>query len=158
VHNVSYVRQTEVLTAEPLVPGPCRLEVEIAITKLKKYKSTGSDQIPAELIQAGGKMLLFAMHKLINCIWKKEELPDQWKESVIVPILKKCNKTDCNNYHGISLLSTSYNILWNILLSRLSPYVDEIIGYHQCGFQRNRSSTGQIFCIRQILDENGSTV
>jgi hypothetical protein len=35
---------------EPLVPGSSRLEVEIAIAKLKKYKSPGSDQIPAELI------------------------------------------------------------------------------------------------------------
>jgi hypothetical protein len=39
---------------EPLVSGPSRLEVEIAIAKLKKYKLTGSDEIPAELIQAGG--------------------------------------------------------------------------------------------------------
>jgi hypothetical protein len=54
VHNVSDVRQTEVHTVEPLAPGPSRPEVEIAIVKLKKYKSPGSDQIPAELIQAGG--------------------------------------------------------------------------------------------------------
>jgi hypothetical protein len=54
VHNVSGVRQIEVHTAEPLVPVPSRLEFEIAIAKLKKYKFPGSDQIPAELIQAGG--------------------------------------------------------------------------------------------------------
>jgi hypothetical protein len=48
VHNVSDVRQTEIQTAEPLVPGQSHLEVEIAIAKLKKYKSSGSDQIPAE--------------------------------------------------------------------------------------------------------------
>jgi hypothetical protein len=52
VHNVSDVRQIEVHTVEPLVPGPSRLEVEIAIAKFKNYKSPGSDQIPAELIQA----------------------------------------------------------------------------------------------------------
>jgi hypothetical protein len=45
---------------------PSRLEVEIAIVKLKKYKSPGSDQIPAELIQAGEEILLSAIHKLIN--------------------------------------------------------------------------------------------
>jgi hypothetical protein len=84
VHNVSDVRQTEVHTAEPLVLGRSRLEVEIAIAKLKKYKSPGSDQIPAELIQAGGKMLLSVIHKLINSIWNKEQLPDQWKESIRV--------------------------------------------------------------------------
>jgi hypothetical protein len=120
VHNVSDVRQIEVHTAEPLLHGPSRLEVENAIAKLKKYKSPGSDEIPAELIQAGGEILLSATHKLINSVWNKEELPDQWKESIIVPVHKKGDKTDCNNYSGISLLSTSYKLLSNILLSSLS--------------------------------------
>jgi hypothetical protein len=71
VHNVSDVRQIEVHRAKPLVPGPSRLEVEIAIAKLKKYKSPGSDQI-LELIQAGGKILLSAVHKLINSVWNKK--------------------------------------------------------------------------------------
>jgi hypothetical protein len=153
VHNVSDVRQKEVHMAEPLEPGPSRLEVEIAIAKLKKYKLPGSDQIPAELILAGSEMLLSAIPKLINSIWNKKELPYQWKESIIVPLHKKGDKTDCNNYRGISLLSTSYKILSIILLSRLSQYVDEIIGDHQCGFRRNRSTTDQIFCIRQTLEK-----
>jgi hypothetical protein len=63
------------------------------------------------------------------------------------------DKTDCSNYRGISVLSTSYKILSNILLSRLCPYIDEIIVDHQCGFRRNRSTTDQIFCIRQILEK-----
>jgi hypothetical protein len=153
VHNTSDVRQIEVHTAGSLVPGPSRHDVEIAITKLKKYKSPGSDQIPAELIPAGGEILLSEIHKLINSVWIKEELPDQWKESIIVPIHKKGDKTDCTNYRGMSLLSTSYKILSNILLSRLVPYIDEIIGDHQCVFRCNRSTIDQIFCIRQILEK-----
>ena len=46
-----------------------------------------------------------------------------------------------------------YKILSNILLSRLIPYADEFIGDHQCGLQRNRSTTDHIFCIRQILEK-----
>jgi hypothetical protein len=80
--------------AETLVPGPSRLEVEIAIAKLKKYKSPDIDQIPAELIQAGGEMLLSVIHRLINSVWNKEELPDQWKKAVLVPVHKKDDKTD----------------------------------------------------------------
>jgi hypothetical protein len=64
---------------------------------------------------------------------------------VLIPI----PNTDCNNYHGISLLSTSTNIL----LSRLRPYIDEIIGDHQCGFLRNRSTTDKNFCTYQILEK-----
>jgi hypothetical protein len=46
-----------------------------------------------------------------------------------------------------------FTVEYNILLSRLSPYIDEIIGDHQCEFRHNRSTTDQIFCIRQILDK-----
>jgi hypothetical protein len=55
-----------------LVPGLSRFDVEIAIAKFKKYKSWDSDQIPAELIQAGGEILLSVIHKLVNSIWDKE--------------------------------------------------------------------------------------
>jgi hypothetical protein len=58
------------------------------------------------------------IRKLITSIWNKEELPHQCKESITVPIHKMSDKTDCNNYSGIPLLSTSYNIISNILLSR----------------------------------------
>jgi len=97
--------------------------------------------------------LCLEIHKLITSIWKKEKLSEEWKESIIVPIHKKGDKTDCNNYRGISLSPTTYKILSNILLSRLIPYANEIIGDHQCGFRRNRSTTDHIFCIRQILEK-----
>ena len=96
------------------------------------------DKIPAELIKAGGSTIYCAIHKLIIAIWNKKELPGEWKESIIVPIHKKGDKTDGNNYRGISLLSTTYKILSNILLSMLNSYAEEIIGDHQCGFRRNR--------------------
>jgi hypothetical protein len=112
VHNISDVRQGNIHSAEPLVPGPSRPEVEIAIVKLKNIKT-------------------------INYVWNKKELPDQWNKIIILPIHKIGDRTDCSNYRGISLLSTSYNILSNLLLSRLSLYIDEIIGDHQCEFQLN---------------------
>jgi hypothetical protein len=143
----------DIHTAEPLVPEPSLVEVEIAIGKLKSYKSPGTDQIPAELIKAAGETLCSEIHKLICSVWNKEELPQQWKESIIAPIRKKDNKTDCNNYHGISLLSTAYKILSNILLTRLTPYVNYITGDHQCTFHLNRSNTNQIFYVRQVLEK-----
>jgi hypothetical protein len=131
----------------------CAFEVEMAIEKLERHRSTGIDQIPAELIKAGGRIIRSEIHKLIISIWNKEALPEEWKESVIVPIYKKGDKTDCSNYRGISILSTTYKILSNILQSRLTPYSEEIIGDHQCGFRRNRSTIDHIFGIRQILEK-----
>jgi sorting nexin-29 len=120
---------------------------------LKSYKSPGTDQIPAESIKGEGETLCSEIHKLICSILNKEELPQQWKESIIIPIHKKGDKTNCNNYRRISLLSTAYKILSNILLARLTPYVNEVTGDHQCGFHCNRSTTDQIFYIWQILEK-----
>jgi hypothetical protein len=74
------------------------------------------------------------IHKLLNTFWNKEELPDHWKEHIIVPIYEKGDKPGSSNYCGISLLSTSNKILPNILLSRLSPYMDKVIGDDRHGF------------------------
>jgi len=116
VHGVKDVRQAEIHTAKPLVPEPSAAEFELAIDKLKSHKSPGIDQILAELIKAGGRTICLEIHKFITSIWKKEKLPEEWKESIIIPIHKKGDETDCNNYRGISLLPITYKILSNILL------------------------------------------
>ena len=94
MHGVKGVGLAEIHTAEPLVPEPSASEVELAIDKLKSHKSPGVDQIPPELIKAGGRTICLEIRKLITYIWKKEKLPEEWKESIIVPIYKKGNKTD----------------------------------------------------------------
>jgi len=153
VNGVNDVRQTEIHTAEPQVPEPSAFEVRMSIEGLKIHKSPDIDQIPAELIKAGGRTIRCEIHKIIISIWNKEELPEEWKESIILRIYKKGVKTDCSNYRGISLLPTMYKILSSILLSRLTPYAEEIIADHPCGFRRSRSTTDHIFCICKILEK-----
>jgi hypothetical protein len=98
------------------------------------YKLPGIDKITLKLIRAEGETLQSEIHKLINSLSNKEEFPEQWKESIIMLIYKKGDKTDCSNYQTISVLSTSYKISSCIFLSRLSPYVAEITLAHQCRF------------------------
>jgi hypothetical protein len=76
VHRVNDVRQIGIHTAEPLVPDPNSFDSEIAIGKLKNFKLPGNGQILAELIQAGGETLHSEIHKLINPVWSKEEIPN----------------------------------------------------------------------------------
>jgi hypothetical protein len=64
------------------------------------------DQIPAELIKAGCRTIYSEIHEIINSIWNTEELPEVWKELIIVHIYKKGDKTDLSKYRGISLLPT----------------------------------------------------
>ncbi|PSN37775.1 hypothetical protein C0J52_15856 [Blattella germanica] len=153
VHGEEEIKENNIQTAEVLVEEPSALEVEMTIEKLKMYKASGIDGIPAELKKSGEEKLRKKIHRLLNLIWKQEAFPNEWRESVIIAIYKKRDKTDCNNYRGISLLSTSYKISTNILVSRLTPYIDEIIGDHQCAFKRNRSTIDSIFSVRQILEK-----
>jgi hypothetical protein len=90
------------------------------------------------------------IRKPIKLTWNREELPHQWKESTVIPIHKKDDKTNRSNYRGILLLSTSYKFLSKILPARLTTYAGEIIGDHQCGFQSNT-------CRYQRLIRSGST-
>jgi hypothetical protein len=103
VHGVIDFRQTEIHTAEPIVSESSVLDFEMAVYKLKRHKSPGIDQIPAECIKAGGRTICYEFNKLINSIWNTNELPE---ESIIVPIYKKGDKVDCSNYSGISVLSS----------------------------------------------------
>jgi hypothetical protein len=118
VNGVNDVRQREIHTEELVVSEPSATGVQLAIEKLKSYKSPGIDQIPAELINAGGRTIHGEIHELIFSVWNKMELPEGWKESVIVPIYKKSDKIDGSNCRGISLVSSTYKILSNILFSR----------------------------------------
>jgi hypothetical protein len=92
------------------------------------------------------------MHKLVNSDWNMEELLEQWKNSISVPIYNKGDKTlvIIKAYHCYQL---HRKLLFSILLSRLSQYVDKIVGDLQSVFQHNRSTIDQIFCIHQILEE-----
>ena len=83
-------------TAEPLVPGPRAFVGEMATEKLKRHKSPGTDQIPAKLIKVGQENSS-EIHKLNNSVWNMKEMPEEWKESIIVLIYKKGDKTDCSN-------------------------------------------------------------
>jgi hypothetical protein len=141
-------------TVAPFVPKPSASDAEVAIGKLRRYKSPGVDKIPAQLILAGGEELPSEFHKFRKLIWNKEELPSQWKVSV-VPIHKKGDKIDCSNYRGTSFMSTSYKILSDILLSRLTTYADEIMGDHKCGLRSNRSTSDQISYIRHTGEKMG---
>jgi hypothetical protein len=71
VHGVNDIRHTD----EPLAHESSCFHVEIAIGKLKRNKSPSTDQIPAELLQAGGNTQCSDIRKLIHSIWNKEELP-----------------------------------------------------------------------------------
>jgi hypothetical protein len=129
------------------VLGPNLVEVEIATGKLEKYKSPGTDQISDEII-----ILYVLRYTNIFVLYGIRRNFHSSGRNLSVPSHKNGDKT--NNYRGISLLSAAYKTLSDILLARLTPYTNIIIGDHQCGFRRNRSPMAHIFYIRKILEKN----
>jgi hypothetical protein len=63
-------------------------------------------------------MLRSKIHKLINCIWNKEKLPEQWNKSIIIPAYKKGDKSECSNYRGPPLWSSGQKFWLQIQGSR----------------------------------------
>ena len=135
------------------IPPVSFLEVKEAINSLKNNKATGSDNIPAELLKAGGEVVARKIYNLISKIWNDECLPRDWNKGIMIPLFKKGDKLMCKNYRGICLQSTCYKVLAKILLNRLEPFTNDIIGQYQGGFRKGKSTTDQIFTIRQVMEK-----
>ncbi len=78
-------------------PILCR-ELEAAVRSLKKGKSAGVDNIPAELVQAGGEDVITALMTISNKIWQTGEWPTPWTQSLVITLPKKDNLQQCQNY------------------------------------------------------------
>ena len=130
-----------------------REEVEIAVASLKKGKSAGVDNIPAELVQAGGETMVYVLTQICNRIWRTGELPTPWTQSLIITLPKKGNLQLCQNYRTISLISHSSKAMLKVILNRLKPQAEEIIAKEQAGFRAGRSIKEQIFNLRILCEK-----
>ena len=112
-----------------------REKVEIALASLKKGKSAGVDNISAELIQAGGEIVIDVLTEICNRIWRTGEWPTPWTQSLIITLAKKGKLQLCQNYSTISLISHSSKVMQKVSLNRLQPQAEEIIAEEQAGFR-----------------------
>ena len=125
-------------------------DVKKAIRSLKNNKAAGTDGIHPELIKYGGNKLLNRMYELVRQIWEEERIPEEWKEIIIVPIHKRGDRDRCENYRGIALENTAYKILSNIILGKIKPYIEKVMGDYQNGFRDGRSVVDNIFALKII--------
>ena len=90
-------------------------EAEAAVKSLKKGKSAGVNNIPSELVQAGGEAMIDMLLIICNKIWQTEEWPAPWTQSLIITLPKKGNLQLCQNYFTISLISHPSNVMLRVL-------------------------------------------
>ena len=129
-----------------------RKEVEAVVKALKMGKSASVDNIPAELVQAGGEAMIDILTTICNKIWKTGEYPTTWTKFLVITLPKKGNLQLCQNYRTISLISHPSKVMLKTILNRLQPRAEEITAEEQAGFRAGRSTTEQIFNLR-ILGE-----
>ena len=92
-----------------------------------KGKSAGVDNIPAELVQAGGEDLLTVLTTIYNKIWQTGEWPTPWTQSLVITLLKKGNMQQCQNYQTVNLISHPGKVMLKTILDRLKPQAGKII-------------------------------
>ena len=81
-------------------------------------------------------------------------MPTDWKTNVVLPIYKnKGDELQCKNYTGISLLCTGHIILPTVVNKRLKKYTEHITGEYQAGFRSGKSTTYQIFTVKNLLEK-----
>jgi hypothetical protein len=89
---------------------------------------------------------------MVRQIWEQERIPEEWKETIIVPVHKRGDRDTCENYREITLGNAAYKILSNIILRKIKPYIEKIMGEYQNRFRDGRSVTENIFP-QKIINE-----
>jgi len=123
--------------------------VSAAVNQLKNGKAAGVDNIQPELLKSVGSVIPH-LTRMRNMVWQHEATPVDWKNGIIIPLPKKGDLTDCNNWRGIMLLSVPGKVFSRVLLNRMKSAVDQLLRQEQAWF---RQGMGQTFSLRQIIEK-----
>jgi len=127
-------------------------EILTAMKRMKTGKAVGPDNIPVEVWKCMGTKGLVYLTKMFRKIMEEEQIPDDWRKSILIPIYK--NKGDilnCGNYRGIKLMSHTMKLLERVVESRMRDMVN--ISREQFGFMKGRSTVDAIFALRQLQEK-----
>ena len=116
-------------------------------------KASGGDEIPNELFQILKDDAVKALHSICQQIWKTRQWPQDWKRSVLMPIPKKGNATECSNYITIAIISHTSKVMLKILQARLQQYLNRKLPDVQAGFRKSRGTRDQIASIHWITEK-----
>ena len=129
-------------------------EVSKCIRKLKNGKSYGFDNILNEFIKSTEKCMLSIYVKLFNIVLQTGIVPDDWVKGMIIPLFKKGEHNNVDNYRGITILSCLGKLFTSVINNRLTEFVEQsnIIGPEQAGFRNSFSTMDHIFTFKLLLD------
>jgi hypothetical protein len=128
-------------------------EVQHAIRKLKNGKAPGLDEISSEFLKAAENIFVPFLTKLFNELYDKGLFPESWCQSAIIPLFKKGDINNPENYRGISLLNTVSKVFTSILNRRLYTWAEEEhkISEEQAGFRKQYSTIDHIYTVISMI-------
>jgi hypothetical protein len=130
------------------IKPPSKTEIITAIRELKKGKAPGIDDDVPEVLKIHPNSLAEIFEPLLREIWEQEELPKERTKGIIIKLPKKGDLTNCNDWRGITLLSSSSKIFSRIILNRIKRHIENKLRREKMGFQEGRS------CIDQVNTKN----
>ena len=142
-------------TMEELDTEPTLEELSKAIDSLASGKAPGSDGIPLDLLKHCKTTLLHSLHVLLCQCWQEGAVPqDMWDAKIITLFKNKGERSDCNSYRGISLLSVTGKVFAKVILIRLQKLAERVYTESQCGFQAGRSTIDMVFSLCQLQEKS----
>ena len=129
-----------------------REEVKNALTRMKKGKAVGPDELPVEVWKCMGKMGIDFLTRLFNRLLMGERMPKEWRRSVLIQINK--NKGDaqwCGNYREIKLMSHTMKVWERIIEARLRDRVE--ISKQQYRYMPGKGTTNAMFALRMLMEK-----
>ena len=136
-----------------LEPDILECNIKWASESITMNKASGGDGIPVELFNILKDDAVKVLYSICQQIWKTQQWPQDWKRSVLTPILKKGNAKECSNYHTTALISHASKVMFKILQGRLQQYVNRELPDVQAGFRKGRGTRNQIANIRWIIEK-----
>lgn len=130
-------------------------EVRKVIMQAKSGKSCGKDGIPNEAWKYSINKICPFITNLFNAIYAGGSYPDIWRVGIIVPLHKKGNVMDMNNYRGITLLSCLGKCFSALITGRLTRWTEQknILVKTQSAFRRGFSTSDNIFILQTITQK-----
>ena len=125
-----------------LEPDILECEVKWALKSITTQKASGSDRIQVEVFQILKDDAMKMLHSICQQVWKTQQLPQDWKRSVFIPIPKKGNAKEYSNYNTVALISKVSKVMFKILQARLQQYVNHELLDVQAGFRKGTRGRG----------------
>ena len=121
-----------------LEPDILESEVKWALGSIITNKARGGDGIPVELSQILKDDAVKVLHSICQQIWKTQQWPQDWKNSVFIPIPKKCNAKECSNNLTIAIISHTSKVMLKVFQAKFQQYMNQEIPEVHVGFRKGR--------------------